>query len=115
MKQILSHKAEMEKRYAGREIKGWLIGGDFNTNHDGQFPKCTAIADLVKAGFHNSWGETPKEQRPTWFNKPHDTRFQPTTFDYILTMGFKPVQATSIPTTHAASDHRPIVLVLENP
>ena len=39
-RQIIAHKAEMEKKFDGEKIVGWLLGGDFNTNHDGQFPMC---------------------------------------------------------------------------
>lgn len=113
VRQILAHKAEMEKRYEGRKIMGWLIGGDFNTNHDGQFPKCSAVADLVKAGFHNSWDATPKEQRLTWHNSPFAPQFKPTTFDYLMTIGFKKNQAKTITASRESSDHNPIMLLLE--
>ncbi|QTN31737.1 endonuclease/exonuclease/phosphatase family protein [Akkermansiaceae bacterium] len=120
VRQILAHKAEMEKRFAGRKIAGWLIGGDFNTNHDGQFPKCTVVADLVKAGFHNSWDSTPKDQRLTWHNPPWDKKFKPTTFDYMMTMGFREKQAKAMPDPlrgkqghEPASDHDPVGLLLE--
>jgi endonuclease/exonuclease/phosphatase family metal-dependent hydrolase len=113
VRQILSHKAEMEKRYTGRKIMGWLVGGDFNTNHDGQFTKCTVIADLIKAGFHNSWDKTSKEQRLTWHTNPFAPQFKPTTFDYIMTVGFKETQSKSIAVSREASDHDAVVLMLE--
>lgn len=112
VRQILSHKADMEKRYAGRKILGWLVGGDFNTNHDGQFPKCTAVADMVKAGFKNTWDKTPKEQRLTWHNNPWDQKFKPTTFDYMLTSGFTETQAKATPVPRDTSDHDPVILIL---
>ena len=113
VRQILSHKADMEKRYAGRKIMGWLVGGDFNTNHDGQFPKCTALADLVKGGFSNTWDKTPKEERLTWFTNPFAPQFKPTTFDYVMTIGFKETQAKTIPVPREASDHNAVLLMLE--
>ncbi len=113
VRQILAHKTEMEKRYAGKKIIGWLIAGDFNTNHDNQFPKCTAVADLVEAGFHNTWDTTPKDQRLTWHNSPWDKKFKPTTFDYMLTMGFKETQAQLIKASRNTSDHDPVMLFLE--
>lgn len=113
VRQILAHKTEMEKRYEGRKIMGWLIGGDFNSNHDGQFPKCTAVADLVKVGFKNTWDATPKEQRLTWHNHPNEKRFKPTTFDYMMIMGFKETQAKTIPVSREASDHDAVLLMLE--
>ena len=103
----------MEKRYAGRKIMGWIIGGDFNTNHDGQFPKCTAVADLVKAGFFNTWDKTPKEERLTWFPNRFTPQFKPTTFDYMLTIGFKETQAKAVPVSRKASDHNALMLMLE--
>jgi endonuclease/exonuclease/phosphatase family metal-dependent hydrolase len=113
VRQIIGHKAEMEKRFADQKIIGWLVGGDFNTNHDDQFTMCTAVADLVKAGFHNSWDSTPKEQRLTWHNNPNDERFKPTTFDYMMTMGFKESQAKAISVPRDTSDHDPVMLLLE--
>jgi endonuclease/exonuclease/phosphatase family metal-dependent hydrolase len=112
-RQLISHKAEMEKQFAGRKISGWIIAGDMNTNHDGQFPKCTAISDLIAGGFHNTWSETPKEQRLTWRNHPGEDRFKPTTFDYLMTIGLKKNQATLIPGVPVAiSDHAPVLLEL---
>lgn len=114
VRQIIAHKAAMEKQFAGQKILGWLIGGDFNTNHDGQFSKCTVVADLVKAGFHNTWDSTPKEQRLTWHNSPWDQKFKPTTFDYIMTMGFRETQAKAISgIPRETSDHDPVMLLLE--
>lgn len=113
VKQILSHKAEMEKRYQGRKIMGWLIGGDYNTNHDGQFKKCTAIADLMKGGLQNTWDETPKEQRHTWHSNEFTPQFKPTTFDYLMSSGFKKSQAKAVPVSREASDHDGVLLMLE--
>ena len=113
VRQILEHKAEMEKRYTGRKIMGWLIGGDFNTNHDGQFPKCSAIADLVKGGFYNTWDKTPKEQRQTWHSSPFTPQFKPTTFDYLMSIGVKETQAKLVPVSREASDHDAIMIMLE--
>ncbi|MEM1085867.1 MAG: hypothetical protein AAGI48_17290 [Verrucomicrobiota bacterium] len=116
VRQLLAHKAEMEKRFADKPILGWIIGGDMNTNHDGQFPLCTVIEDLVKGGFHNTWSETPKEKRLTWRNHPDDTRFKPTTFDYFMTIGVKPVQATMMPEVPVeVSDHAPVLLEIVKP
>ena len=113
VRQISEHKAEMEKRYAGRKIMGWLIGGDFNTNHDGQFPKCSAVADLVKVGFYNTWDKTPKEQRQTWHSSPFTPQFKSTTFDYLMSIGFKETQAKAVSVPREASDHDAVLLMLE--
>lgn len=116
VRQIIAHKAEMEKKFAGEKIRGWLVGGDFNTNDDGQFPLCTAIKDMVAAGFHNTWSETPKAKRLTWREDPDPARrfFSSTTFDFIFTSGFKPVQARIIDVPRALSDHYPIGILLES-
>ena len=115
VRQIIAHKAAMEKKFADQKILGWLIAGDFNTNHDGQFPLCTVIADFEKAGFHNTWSATPKEQRATWLSDPDpaNRRFEPTTFDYFMTSGFQKSEAkmiTDVP--REISDHAPIMLML---
>ena len=113
VRQIIAHKEAMEKQFEGRKIMGWLIAGDLNTNDDGQFPMCTAVADLVKAGFHNTWDTTPKEERLTWHPTPGDDRFQPTTFDYVMTMGFRKKQAEVISVPRDTSDHDPVLFLLE--
>lgn len=115
IRQIIAHKREMEKKFADEKIIGWLVGGDFNTNHDRQFRKCTAIKDMMSAGFHNTWSDTPKAKRLTWREHPDPSqrRFASTTFDYIFTSGFKPVQARIIDVPRALSDHYPIGILLE--
>jgi len=115
IRQIITHKLEMEKKFAAETIIGWVVGGDFNTNDDGQFPLCTAIKDMMAAGFHNTWSETPKTQRLSWREHPDPTqrRFVSTTFDYIFTSGIKPVQARIIDVPRNLSDHYPIEISLE--
>jgi endonuclease/exonuclease/phosphatase family metal-dependent hydrolase len=116
VRQIIAHKNEMTKKFAGEKIIGWVIGGDFNSNHDGQFTLCTAIQDMVKAGFHNSWKDTPLKDRLTWRNNPRFEDFRPTTFDYIFTQGFAKRQATLIPNVSLkVSDHAPVILELCHP
>lgn len=113
VRQIIAHKAAMEKQFEDQKIVGWVIGGDFNTNDDGQFPMCTAVADLVKAGFQNTWEDTPKEKRQTWHPTPGDDRFKPTTFDYLMTMGLRKKQAETISVPRETSDHDPVMIMLE--
>lgn len=113
VKQLIAHKTAMEEKFTGQKIIGWVIGGDFNSNHDAQFPMCTAIEDLVKAGFHNSWNKTPKDERLTWRTDPDFQKFKPTTFDYILTLGFKENQAEMLPDVPLeTSDHAPVLIDL---
>jgi endonuclease/exonuclease/phosphatase family metal-dependent hydrolase len=116
VRQIIAHKKEMTRKFSDQKIIGWVIGGDFNSNHDGQFPLCTAIQDMVKAGFHNSWNNTPLKARLTWRNNPRYEDFKPTTFDYIFTSGFTKKQATLIPNVSLkVSDHAPVMLELSAP
>ncbi|MFD2257011.1 endonuclease/exonuclease/phosphatase family protein [Luteolibacter algae] len=113
-RQLVAHQREMKKKFSTHQINGWIIAGDFNSNHDGQFPHCTAVSDLVAAGFHNSWENVARDKRLTWRNAPDDTRFQPTTFDYILTSGFRKTPARMIPDVPVSvSDHAPVVITLE--
>ena len=67
------------------------------------------------AGFYNTWSQTPKSERATWRSFPdvETRRFEPTTFDYAMTIGFKKVQAEmekEVP--RALSDHFPIKIEL---
>lgn len=116
VRQIIAHKNEMMNKFSREKIVGWVIGGDFNTNHDGQFPLCSAINDMVKAGFHNTWNNTPQKDRITWRNNPRFEDFKPTTFDYIFTSGFTKNQATTVPNVSLkVSDHAPVILNLSVP
>ena len=115
VKQLVAHKAAMEQKFTSEKIVGWLIAGDLNTNHDEQFPLCTVVKDLEAAGFYNTWSQTPKSERATWRSFPdvETRRFEPTTFDYAMTIGFKKVQAEmekEVP--RALSDHFPIKIEL---
>ncbi|MEM9081090.1 MAG: endonuclease/exonuclease/phosphatase family protein [Verrucomicrobiota bacterium] len=113
VRQILAHKAKVTEQFAGQDILGWIVAGDLNTNHDNQFPQCNVLADLTAAGFYNTWSETPKDQRATWLSDPdpEKRRFQPTTFDYILTQGLPKSQATIPPNVpRELSDHAPVSL-----
>ena len=114
VRQLVAHKKAMEKKFADHDIVGWVLAGDFNSNDDGQFPKCTVVKDLVAAGFHNTWDETPKEARLTWRNSPDDERFKPTTFDYFMTVGFRERQAKIYADVLLeVSDHTPVMLLLQ--
>lgn len=116
IRQIIAHKKEMIRKFSNQKILGWVIGGDFNSNHDNQFPLCTAIQDLAKAGFHNSWDTTPLKDRLTWRNNPRFEDYPATTFDYIMTSGFPKTQAKIIPNVPLKiSDHAPVILELSMP
>jgi len=109
--QVLDDIAYGESAYAALPIAGWILAGDFNTNHDGQFPLCTTVEQIVAAGFHNTWITIPKEQRTTWHGRDHPV-FDPTTFDYIFTKGLG-VHKANMPildNIDLISDHHPVVL-----
>ena len=110
-RQLIIHTESMEKIYRKENIEGWIIGGDFNTNDDGQFTNDHVIVNFEEAGFWDSWNNIPKEKRLTWTGKG---RYNPTTFDYILTKNLgKPVaKLWQIP--KEASDHLPVVVTLTN-
>lgn len=91
------------------DVLGWMVAGDFNTNHDGQFGDDT-IRILQRAGFHNTWAGVPPEQRQTWRG---EEPFKPTTFDYIMTYGLGSLTAELADAPMETSDHLPVVLRLD--
>ncbi len=109
--QLLRHMKDMSVAYGNRPIRGWIAGGDFNTNHDGQFPECHVVDLLTKGGFHNTWLNVPKENRLTWRTEPGG-RFEPTTFDYLFVKGFGEITASAVGVDMAVSDHLPVQLLL---
>lgn len=110
-RQMLGHMKLMAQAYTKYSIRGWIAGGDLNTNHDGQFPLCHAIDILTKGGFYNTWLNVPKAQRLTWRTEPGG-RFEPTTFDYLLAKGFGELSASTIEVDMTVSDHLPVQLLL---
>lgn len=110
VKQLLAHKQSVETAFSDYTILGWIAAGDFNTNHDGQFPHDSVIKNMVLGGYHNTWANVPKEKRLTWRSDadPAQRRFEPTTFDYIFTQGIKPVDAFILEVPRELSDHYPL-------
>lgn len=106
--QLLTHINEMERLVFPNSIRGIIVGGDFNTNHDGQFGDRT-IEIMERAGFHNTWRGVPREDRLTWRGSD---RFEPTTLDYIFTKGFGQPRAVLLKVDDSTSDHWPVGLVL---
>ena len=110
-KQLIGQRAIVEKAFVGRKIAGWVLAGDFNTNHDNQFPGCNVVADLTAAGFRNTWADTPQSKRLTWSSR-YKSAFQPTTFDYIFTHGLGDLSATMLDSPMEVSDHKAVSLDL---
>jgi endonuclease/exonuclease/phosphatase family metal-dependent hydrolase len=105
-RQLLAHVEEMEGKAFKERIVGVIVGGDFNTNHDGQFEDET-IDILTKAGFTNTWDGVSRKRRETWAGGGN---YEPTTFDYIMTKGLGAPRADLVDVPEEASDHRPVML-----
>ncbi len=112
--QLLAHREKVEKAFVGQKILGWIASGDFNTNHDGQFPLCNVVKLMTEGGYFNTWAATPKEERLTWIARP-DSRFESTTFDYIFTQGIQRSEAFVIEMPEGLSDHPPVGLRVSKP
>lgn len=110
IRQLLAHIRDMEERVFKGGVAGIVVGGDFNTNHDGQFGDDRTIAMMTEAGFHNTWKDVPRDQRHTWRG---NDRFVPTTFDYIFTKGLPETRASLIPVDDGTSDHWPVMIELK--
>ena len=109
--QLLQHMKDLERVFHGRTIRGWIAGGDLNTNHDGQFGD-QVVSRMVESGFCNTWSTVPKEERLTW----HGNGFhEPTTFDYIFTKGLGSPVASTPKQSEATSDHGPVVIHIDAP
>jgi endonuclease/exonuclease/phosphatase family metal-dependent hydrolase len=85
-------------------IKGIVIGGDFNTNHDQEMFEAEKTLDsLIGAGYQNGFEELPLERRVT---HPANHGFPDATFDYVFT---RDLQASPPSVTQtSASDHWPV-------
>src|SRR5215468_5975416 len=85
-------------------IKGIVIGGDFNTNHDQEmFAAEKTLDSLIGAGYESGFEELPLERRVT---HPANHGFPDATFDYIFTRDLK--ASSPIVTQTNASDHWPV-------
>src|SRR5262245_28901506 len=85
-------------------IKGVVIGGDFNTNHDQEMFEAEKTLDsLIGAGYQNGFEELPLERRVT---HPANHGFPDATFDYVFTRDLKASQP--IVTQATVSDHWPV-------
>jgi endonuclease/exonuclease/phosphatase family metal-dependent hydrolase len=85
-------------------IKGIVIGGDFNTNHDQEmFATEKTLDSLIGAGYQNGFEELPLSQRIT---HPGTHGFPDATFDFLFTRDLK--ASPPIVTQTNASDHWPV-------
>jgi endonuclease/exonuclease/phosphatase family metal-dependent hydrolase len=85
-------------------IKGVVIGGDFNTNHDqAMFAAERTLNSLADAGYQSGFEGLPLSERVT---HPGTHGFPDTTFDYVFAKGLTASQPT---VAHSnASDHWPV-------
>jgi endonuclease/exonuclease/phosphatase family metal-dependent hydrolase len=85
-------------------IKGVVVGGDFNTNHDqAMFAAERTLDSLVDAGYQNGFEGLALSERVT---HPGTHGFPDATFDFIFAKGLMASQPT---VAHAnASDHWPV-------
>jgi len=109
--QLIAQRAVVEKAFVGRKIAGWIAAGDFNTNHDGQFPLCKVVGEMTAAGFRNTWVDVPQKDRLTWASRP-GSEFKPTTFDYLFTLGLGNLNASMLNSPAEVSDHHAISISL---
>jgi endonuclease/exonuclease/phosphatase family metal-dependent hydrolase len=85
-------------------IKGVVIGGDFNTNHDqAMFAAERTLDSLLDAGYQNGFEELVLPKRVT---HPSNHGFPDATFDFIFAKGLTASQPTVTQTN--ASDHWPV-------
>src|SRR5215510_6150610 len=85
-------------------IKGIVIGGDFNTNHDQEmFAAEETLDSLIGAGYQNGFEELPLEHRIT---HPGTHGFPDATFDFLFVRELK--ASPPIVTQTNASDHWPV-------
>jgi len=108
IRQLLEHIREMKENAFKETIVGVIVGGDFNTNQDGQFED-NAMKMMEEAGFHQTWGRKAKADRATWRGSD---LFEPTTFDHIFTLGLGKPQAEMPAVSDESSDHWPVRVVI---
>jgi endonuclease/exonuclease/phosphatase family metal-dependent hydrolase len=85
-------------------IRGIVIGGDFNTNHDqAMFAAERTLDSLTSAGYQNGFEGLPLSERVT---HPGNHGFPDATFDFIFVKNRTALQPTITRTN--ASDHWPV-------
>jgi endonuclease/exonuclease/phosphatase family metal-dependent hydrolase len=107
-RQLLAHVHEMVENVFKGSIVGIVVGGDFNTNQDGQFGD-RVMKIMSEAGFYQTWAETPADQRASWRG---GGKRGSATFDHIFTKGLGAPKAELIEVPGEASDHWPVRIVI---
>ena len=112
VRQLIDHMRKMEEQFSSQGIEGWIIGGDINTNHDGEY-RDHVVEMITAEGFVNTWSTVPKEERRTW--KGRVDRFAPSTLDYIFVKGFGEPAAKLYIVPQKVSDHNAVILNIALP
>jgi endonuclease/exonuclease/phosphatase family metal-dependent hydrolase len=103
IRQLLSHVTDMIGKTIPT-IKGVVIGGDYNTNHDQtMFATEKTLDSLTGAGYSNAFSGIPFPERNT---HPGGHGFPDATFDYLF--GRNVTFAKPVITKSKASDHLPV-------
>jgi endonuclease/exonuclease/phosphatase family metal-dependent hydrolase len=90
-------------------VKGLIIGGDFNTNHDqAMFAAERTLDSLTGAAYRSVFEGVPFEQRIT---HPGSHGFPDATFDYLFGKNVK--MGKPIITQSNVSDHLPVTCDVE--
>lgn len=110
VRQLLAHVDRMETEAFPGQIVGIVVGGDFNTNDDGQFAGDRTVEMMESGGFYNTWQGVERKDRLTWRG---NRDFEATTFDYLFTKGLPEVQARLVPVDGGCSDHWPLEIVID--
>jgi endonuclease/exonuclease/phosphatase family metal-dependent hydrolase len=85
-------------------IKGLLVGGDFNTNHDQEmFSREKTLDTLTSAAYRSVFEGIPFEQRIT---HPGSHGYPDATFDYLFGKNVR--IAKPVITQTSVSDHLPV-------
>ena len=107
-RQLLAHIRDMKENAFKETIVGVIVGGDFNTNQDGQFGD-NVMKMMEEAGFHQTWGRAARADRATWRGSDlHGSA----TFDHIFTLGLGKPQAELLAVPEGASDHGAVQIVI---
>lgn len=108
IRQLLGHIREMKETAFKDTLVGVIVGGDFNTNQDGQFGD-NVVKMMEEAGFHHTWASTPRADRATWRgNEVHETA----TFDHIFTLGLGRPRAELLEVPAETGDHLPVRVII---
>jgi endonuclease/exonuclease/phosphatase family metal-dependent hydrolase len=115
-RQIVDHVQRLKKEEsldASRLVV--ILAGDFNTDpFRPDWKEDRTLRILEAAGFQSTFSGQSAEYCVTWLS---DGRYPDATFDHILIQSPKAIQvapSSTWETTREVSDHRPVVLALDN-